>query len=187
MTAVEPYHHVILEHVRQHPGLTAAELAAALGTSVHKMCARCATMLRGGNIFRCGPQTENHYFATEAEMLVAAPGVMAAVEERRRRQAKAKTERRNEARRAERRARGLKPKGRKSTAPKKSALSYELVRPRVNTSAQLARKEPKLVATPVVIPPHVHVQHIPTRLLPHETADPGDRVITADYMRRRQA
>lgn len=154
----------IVAYVRAHPGAASSQIAAALGIGLHRQCQELSRCVARGLLYRAGPRTHYRYFDDSAQA-DAAHGTLVAAHAAR---ISASKERENAARRV-------------------STCRTERSARALPTSTRPTKPPPAEFTGPVIVPPHVVIQRIPTRLLPHETYGAGDRVITADYMDRRQA
>lgn len=151
----------IVAHLREHPGLTCAELGAAL--DFDHLTGTLTYARKTGAVFAAGPRHWHRYYATRDEAEAMHADLVAQARDHAVERQRVEHRKGNLKRRAQRHAAGVKP---------------------VNTrQAELA----SITLPPgVVIHPDVRVtvaKPIPDRFAP----SPGwERVITADYFLRRQ-
>jgi hypothetical protein len=185
MKLVKP---IIVAFVRDNPGTTSGAVGLHIQSNNFEHCSHLTELIARGDLFRVGTDKHWRYFATQEAADAARGEVMATLAAESEAKRVARHKRRSAKRKAERHARGLKtakkaePKPRKSRAKK---TPHKIPKP----LKVMPDKKPRLVAPsgPVIVPAHVKVQVHPTRLRWWEIPDAGERVITSDYMQRRQA
>jgi hypothetical protein len=186
MKLVKP---IIVAFVRDNPGTTSGAVGRHIQSNNFEHCSHLTELISRGQLFRVGTDKQWRYFATQEAADAARSELMAAIAAESEAKRVARHRRRSAKRKAERHARGLKIVKKAEPKPRKSRAKAKNVPRKIPKALRvMPEKTPRLSGPtgPVIVPAHVKVQVYPTRLRWWEIPDAGERVITNDYMQRRQ-